>query len=157
DRMTLGMKPGELIIAAGRPGMGKSTFAVSVALQAALRGAGVYVVSLEMEAQQLTERALAAMVFDDAGNVLSYRKIGEAIDLTEKDVHRLQGARDRLKGVHMQIEQQAGLTLSQIAARARQRQARMARDGRPMRLIVVDHLGLVRPSTRYAGNRVQEI
>ena len=66
--MTLGMKPGELIIAAGRPGMGKSTF--GVALQAALANSGVYFVSLEMEAQQLAERALASLlVFDEGDSV----------------------------------------------------------------------------------------
>ncbi|WP_188518631.1 replicative DNA helicase [Alsobacter metallidurans] len=157
DRMTLGMKPGELIIAAGRPGMGKSTFGIAVGLNTSERNAGTYYVSLEMEAQQLTERALAALAFDDLGNVLTYRTIGEAVNLTDKDLWRLQKARDRLKGVPLSIEQQPGLTLSQIGARARQRQARMEREGKHLRLIIVDHLGLVRPSTRYSGNRVQEV
>jgi replicative DNA helicase len=128
-----------------------------VALQAALRGAGVYFVSLEMEAQQLAERVLASLVFDDPGRVLSYRQIAAGADLTQEDVRRLSQATRRLEAVPLTIEQQPGLTLSQVAARARQRQSRLARLGSPLRLIVVDHLGLLRPSARYSGNRVQEV
>lgn len=157
DKMTLGMKPGELIIAAGRPGMGKSTFGTAVALNAALRGAGVYFVSLEMSGAQLAERMLAALAFDDGGEVLSYRRISEGVGLSDRDFDRLRKARQRLSSLALKIEQQPGLTLAQIAARARRRQTFMAKTGRPLRLIVIDHIGIIRPSDRYRNNRVMEV
>ena len=157
DRMTLGMKPGELIIAAGRPGMGKTTFATAIATQTAMHGAGVYFVSLEMVAQELAERTLAALCFDDPGDVISYRRISEANSLSDVEFARLRKARDRLDGLPLDVEQEAGLMVSQIAARARRRKAQLESAGKRLRLVVVDHLGIVKPSKRYAGARVHEV
>ena len=57
----------------------------------------------------------------------------------------------------LEIEQQAGLSVSQIAARARKHKAALERQGKTLDVIIVDHLGLVQPSSRYAGSRTHEI
>ncbi|MBA1156912.1 replicative DNA helicase [Microvirga mediterraneensis] len=158
DRMTLGMRPGQMIVLAGRPGMGKTTVGVALALNAAKAGHGVYFVSLEMVAQELGERALAAMSFSPRDKQpLSYRDIAKGKDLTDADVWAMQDAQKRLAKLPLTIEQQSGLTISQIAARARQERASMERKGQRLSVIVIDHLGLVKPTGRYSGNRVQEL
>ncbi|WP_460452601.1 replicative DNA helicase, partial [Alsobacter sp. SYSU BS001988] len=151
-----GFYPGQLVILAGRPGMGKTTLALAIALNAA-RENGVFCCSLEMSAEELAERALAALAFDGRRTALTYRRIAEAASLSNDEVERLHHAKGRMANLHLQIEQQPGMTLGQVSARARQWKARCERAGAQLRLIVVDHIGLVRPSTRYAGNRVNEV
>lgn len=158
DRMTLGMRPGQMIVLAGRPGMGKTTVGVALALNAAKAGHGVYFVSLEMVAQELGERALAAASFSPRDkNPISYRDIAKGKDLTDEDIWALQEAQKRLNRFPLTIEQQPGLTISQIAARARQARSSMERRGTPLSVVVIDHLGLIKPTGRYSGNRVQEL
>jgi replicative DNA helicase len=156
NRMTLGMRAGQLVILAGRPGMGKSTAGVSFALAAAQAGHGTYFVSLEMIAQELAERALAALAFSPRHQI-TYRAIAEGKDLTDADFEVLFETQSRLAGIPFAIEQQAGLTIAQIVAKARQLKAHWDAKGKPLGVVFIDHLGLIRPSKRYAGNRVQEI
>jgi len=157
DKATLGMAPGDLIILAGRPGMGKTTMGVHVALSSARRGHGALFVSLEMTAQQLAERALSAAAYSKREEPITYRMIREAKDLSPEAIWRLEQATDYLEGLPLVIEQQPGLNVSQIAARARQVRTRFEREGKKLSLLIVDHIGLVSPSKRYSGNRTQEI
>lgn len=157
DRMTLGMRDGQLIVIAGRPGMGKTSFTVAVALAAARAGYGTYFVSLEMVAQELAERAMACLAYDPHSPPIPYRSIAKGIGLSDTDVWRLEEVRDRLDALPLLIEQQSGLNVSQIAARARNLRAHLERRGQKLNLVVVDHLGLIRPTTRYSGNRTQEV
>jgi len=59
DRLTAGFQPSDLLIVAGRPGMGKTAFALNIAVNAALRGIGVAVFSLEMAMEQLASCSIA--------------------------------------------------------------------------------------------------
>lgn len=158
DQATLGMRENQLIILAGRPGMGKTTVAVHFALSAARSGFGTYFVSLEMDAGELAERALAACCFDPRGNdYLTYRAIAQGKDISDRGLHRLVEAHRELDRLPLEIEQQPGLTVAQITARARQHRLRLERAGQFLGLVVIDHIGLIRPSKRYSGNRVQEL
>ena len=60
DRLTAGFQPSDLLIVAGRPGMGKTAFALNIAVNAALKGVGVAVFSLEMAMEQLVLRMLCS-------------------------------------------------------------------------------------------------
>ena len=158
DHATLGMRPGQFIVLAGRPGMGKTAVALHVALTTAQRAGPVGFFSLEMGADELAERMLAAAAYDPrAVEPITYRAIAEARGLSPEAMWRLQEAERACASVPLWIEPQAGLTLAQIAARARQMRLRAERHGLPLAAIVVDHIGLIRPSKRYAGNRVQEM
>ncbi|MFB0487767.1 replicative DNA helicase [Methylobacterium sp. OAE515] len=158
DHDTLGLRPSQFIVLAGRPGMGKTTVALHIALAAARRSGAVGFFSLEMGSDELTERILAALAYDPrAYEPLTYRAIAEARGLSDDDLERLVVAQRECSTIPLWIEQQAGVTLAQIAARARQMRLRAERQGIPLAAIIIDHIGLIRPSKRYAGNRVQEM
>lgn len=158
DRVTLGMRPGQFIVLAGRPGMGKTTVALHIALIAARRSGAVGFFSLEMDATELSERMLAALAYDPrARETITYRAIAEARGLSPDALWRLQEAEKACAAIPLWIDPQPGLSLAQIASRARQMQLKAERQGRPLAAIVVDHIGLIRPSKRYSGNRVQEM
>ena len=158
DAATLGMRGGQLIILAGRPAMGKTTVGLHVAISAARHSGLVGFFSMEMDADELSERVMAAVAYDPrARDVISYRAIADAGSLSNEAMERLIEAQRTCAGIPLWIEPQAGLTLAQIAARARQMRLQAERQGKPLAAIVVDHIGLIRPSKRYSGNRVQEM
>ncbi|MDR7040512.1 replicative DNA helicase [Methylobacterium sp. BE186] len=158
DAATLGMRPGQLIVLAGRPGMGKTSVAIHIGIAASRAVSAVGVVSLEMNAEELSERVLSAVAYDHREvEEISYRAIAEARGLSEEAMARLRAAEQVCSGIPLWIEQQPGLTLAQIAARARQMKLRAERQGIPFAALIIDHIGLIRPSRRYAGNRVQEM
>ncbi|MCJ2041028.1 replicative DNA helicase [Methylobacterium sp. J-059] len=158
DAATLGMRSGQLIILAGRPAMGKTTAGLHVAISAAQHAGPVGFFSLEMDADQLSERILAAVAYDPhARDAISYRAIAEAKNLSNEAMERLIEAQRTCNGIPLWMEQQSGLTLAQIAARARQMRLQAERRGQPLSAIIIDHISLIRPSKRYSGNRVQEM
>ncbi|GLK69199.1 replicative DNA helicase [Hansschlegelia plantiphila] len=150
-----GMRSGEVFILAGRPGMGKTTVAMSTLIAAARNGNGCYFASLEMNDVQLGERALSAMAFH-RGRLIPYTMI-RAGKLSPEEVEVLGDTRGAFRDLPMRIEQKAGLTIQQIAARARLVANRFASQGRKLDLLVIDHLGLVKPSSRYSGDRYSEV
>ena len=158
DTSTLGMRPGQFVVLAGRPAMGKTTVAIHIALTAARRRGAVGLISLEMNAEELSERVLSAVAYNPREwDQITYRAIAEARGLSEAAMARLQEATEACADIPLWIEQQPGLTLSQISARARQMKLKAERMGLPFACLVVDHIGLIRPSKRYSGNRVQEM
>jgi replicative DNA helicase len=78
-------------------------------------------------------------------------------DLTDMQVEAVVESSREIRNVPLEIEQQAGLSVSQVAARARKHKAALERQGKTLDVIIVDRLGLVQPSNRYAGNRTHEI
>jgi replicative DNA helicase len=155
DRDTLGLVPGELVIVAGRPGMGKTAFATAVASKTANAGNGVYLVSLEMTAAPIALRALCA-VATDSGRPIAYLAAGKGL-VDDEQFERLLRAEAHLAKLPIEIEQEAGLTLSQIAARARHVRKQLERAGHRLDVVIIDHLGLIRSSDRYSGSKVNEV
>lgn len=149
DWKTSGLQRGELTIIAGRPGMMKTGLALNVAralCQAERKG---IFFSLEMGDESLSRRIMSDMIFDTKELPHFKMKSGR---FDEKDFHSIRDAAERLKDFPLRIEQQTGLTLSQMAARARQMKRRRGLD-----FMIVDHMGHVQASDRYAGNKVNEI
>lgn len=134
DRHTGGLMPGELYILAGRPGMGKSSCAKTMALAAARSGATVGFFSLEMSAEMLTQWCLA----DPTGISATRQRIG---GIDENDISRLVDAAADLRDLPLFIDDRSALTMGQIRGRARLLQRRHG-----LGLVVVDHIGLVRAS-----------
>jgi replicative DNA helicase len=130
DRMTGGLRAGQLVILAARPSVGKSAFALEVALKVAQRGQPVLVVSLEMGRHELGERVLAH------GGVSSDRILSGRLDALAFET--LQGYRDRIGAAPLVIDDDGAATLLAIRAKAR----RMAAKG-GLALLVVDYLQLV--------------
>ena len=145
DNALGGLEPQTLTILAGRPGMGKSAlgwmWAVHAAQEAKRRGLpGVLVISLEMSAEQLGRRALAAV----ARVPLEAIKHGR---LNQDDWDRVVRARTELDGLPLSIEDCSGLSIGMIRLKAR---AAKRRHG--LGLIMVDHLHIIRPEDADARN-----
>lgn len=156
NRKTAGLDRGNLIVIGGRPSMGKTTFGLAVALEQASAGLGVYFVSLEMTGKQLGARALSWAALKRRNVAISYSDIRSGnVDLRNREL--LHDCALDIRKLPLIVEQEAGLTLSQIASRARNLKAKMEGQGSPLSVIVVDHIGIMRASERYSGNRVQEI
>lgn len=127
-----GLEPGYVYVIAGRPGMGKSALAHGICINAARAGAAVLEVSLEMPAKQLGGRALAAA----AGLPIAALKRAPTVGVA----NRIVAARRELAGLPLVIDDAAGQTPRQIAAKAR-----AARRQHGLGLIMIDHLNLMRP------------
>ena len=155
DEATLGLIRGDMIILAGRPSMGKSAVACSAAISAAKSGAGVYFVSLEMTGEQLALRALTDMAWN-SDRPIAYADANRGM-IDDRDYERLLIAQEKLADLPVIIEQQPGLTVSQIATRARRLARDMEAAGRRLDVLIIDHMGLVKPSGRYSGNKVAEV
>jgi replicative DNA helicase len=145
DEMTSGLQPGDLIIIAGRPSMGKTTLAVNMAENAALgskKSAAIF--SMEMSAEALTLRMLSSLGRINQGHLRSGR-------LQEDDWPRIDTAMTMLGSASIHVDETPALTPTEIRARAR----RLKRE-RGLDLIVVDYLQLMQV-TGTKENRATEI
>ena len=135
DKMTAGLQPTDLIILAARPSMGKTAFALNVAMRAALSGgATVAIFSLEMSKESLMDRMLCAW-----GRVeLSRVRRGF---LEDDDWAKLSASADALSQAKIFIDDTAGLTPLALRARCRRLKAEHGLD-----LVMVDYLQLMHSS-----------
>lgn len=155
DRATGGLQRRDLIVAGGRPGMGKTTFGANVARAAAAKGAGVGFFSLEMDTKKLITRFQSDMAQADGVRV-PYQDIinGSASD---DQLSAIELAVYKFGALPIWIEEQSGLSITDIRIKTEAMIADAEKGGFTLDLLVVDHLLKVRPSKRYAGQRVQEI
>jgi replicative DNA helicase len=149
DEKTLGAMPADLVVIAGRPGMGKSAIALGIARNMALRGERVLFWSGEMGDVALTTRMMSDHLWTPDRR-LTYWQIASG-KFREERFQDIRDAGLEMAKWPLRIEQQPGLTVAQIGARARQYKRRFG-----LKALFVDHLGLVKPSGRYAGNKVNE-
>lgn len=145
DRLCSGLQPSDLIILAGRPGMGKTALGLCIGYSAAQKyDIPVAVYSLEMSKEQLVQRILCAEAKVDQHRL----RTG---NLTEEDWQKLHETKNRLANIPIFIDDTPGITVRQVRAKARQLQAEKG-----LGLIVIDYLQLMQGSRR-AENRQQEI
>jgi replicative DNA helicase len=154
DAKTGGFQRGELVVLAGRPGMGKSALAVSSARQSAEAGHTAIYFSLEMTAKALSGRALTDAIFDHR-DPIAYSDAA-AGRLSNDQAQRVIDAQRKFR-LPFEIDPQGDLSVAQIAARSRKYQQALQRKGKTLDLVVVDHLHLVRASDRYRGNATAEL
>lgn len=155
NRLTGGMQRRDLTLIAARPSMGKTTVGLSVALSAAKAGRGVGFVSLEMDADKLGARAITDLAYD-WGVRVPYADVirGKA------EAGTLQSLQQAARDVHqlpLWIEDQSGLSMTDIRIKAEAMMAAAEKAGTPLEVLLIDHLGLIKPSSRYQGNRVNEV
>jgi replicative DNA helicase len=148
DSKTSGLQPGDLIIVAGRPSMGKTAFSINIAESVALdAGLPVAVFSMEMAATQLVMRMLGSIGRLDQHKLRTGR-------IGEDDWHKLTSALGRLNEAPVFIDESPGLTAMEVRARAR----RLARqNGGKLGLIVIDYLQLMSGGSGSQENRATEI
>lgn len=155
DKKLGGWPKGEMSVVAGRPGMGKSAVATTALLRAAKARHGCLFFSLEMTAKQLGARMLTDIAYTHASPIFYQDILTRNVDDHQR--RRLESAREFLRQLPIVIEEQRGLSISDIAARSRKVSARFLEDGGSLDVVFVDHMLLVKPSQRYAGNRVREV
>jgi replicative DNA helicase len=158
DQKMGGLQPSDLVIVAGRPSMGKTALATNIAYHvaqayrrdpdsdAALDGAVVGFFSLEMSAEQLATRIISEQAYIPSEKIRRGRIESDEFD-------RIVEVSQELQSLPLYIDQTGGITVAQLAARAR----RLKRQ-RDVGLVVVDYLQLLSGSTRRAAEgRVQEV
>jgi len=148
DNKLSGLQPSDLIILAARPSVGKTSFALELARQAAVNhNIPVGIFSLEMGAQQLIDRMLSSQANIDLWR-LRTGKIKEA-----DDFDRIRDALDTLSKAPIYIDDEPGKTVLSMRAVARR-----LKSEKNLGLIIVDYLQLASPSiTRASDNMVQQV
>lgn len=146
DDLLGGMRPTELIIGGGRPGMGKTAAALSFALGAAQNGFGVLFVSLEMGQEELAARMAADLAFDGHSGV-PYDDINSD-NPSQRALNAMHDAERMLEDIPFHIIAAGGMTLNQLELRIRRFKRRFAAKGHSLDLVVVDYLQLLRTDTR---------
>jgi replicative DNA helicase len=161
DRLMGGLQPSDLVILAGRPGMGKTALATNIGFNVAnawrgevrpdghtktVDGGIVGFFSLEMSAEQLATRIIAEQT-EIPSNQMRRGKI------TEPEFEKIKDYSIRLEKLPLFVDESGGLSVSQLAARARRLKRQHGLD-----LLIIDYLQLLQGSTRRSQeNRVQEI
>lgn len=146
DELTAGFHRSDLVIIAGRPGMGKTSLALNIAQHlTTVESVPVGVFSLEMSAEQLLTRMLCAEAHVDGARL----RRGH---VRNDEVEALGSAIKMISGVPLYVDQTGGLSLKELRAKARLMKAR-----HDVRMIVVDYLQLVFITGRKPQNREQEI
>jgi replicative DNA helicase len=148
DSRLAGLQPGDLIIVAGRPSMGKTAFAINIAEHVAMHPSvslPVAIFSMEMGASQLAMRMLSSLGKVDAHKLRTGR-------LNDEEWGRLTDEIGRLNETQIHVDETAALNALELRARAR----RMKREYGKLGLVVVDYLQLM-SATSQGENRATEI
>ena len=147
NRLTEGLHPTQLIIKAARPAVGKTAFALNIATAAAKSTMkNIAIFSLEMPADQLILRMISA-----EGKIYNAKlKTG---NMENDDWHRFDQAVNSLRNTNIFFHDAGGVTSGEIKAKCR----RLATQGEGLGLVIIDYLQLIDSSSKYAGNRQQEI
>jgi replicative DNA helicase len=161
DRRMGGLQPSDLVIIAGRPGMGKSSLATNMAFHIAnayepapqadgsfkaANGGVVGLFSLEMSSEQLATRIISEQTEIPSSKI----RRGE---ITETDFEKLVGCAQMMQKLPLYIDSTGGISIAQLAARCR----RLKRQ-RGLDVVIIDYIQLMTGSSRRANeNRVQEI
>ena len=146
DKLTSGLQPGDMIVVAGRPSMGKTAFAMNIAEHVGVNvGLPVGIFSLEMSGPQLAMRFLSSVGRIDQTRLRNGR-------LTDDDWERLTMALGKLHEAPIHIDETGAITPTELRARAR----RLYRKTGKLGLIVIDYLQLM-SSSRENENRATEL
>lgn len=145
DKLLAGFHPGDLVILAARPSVGKTALALNMAVNAAKAGGSVAIFSLEMGAEQLVQRVLCAEALINLQDV----RTGY---LKEQDWHAIHTAMGKLANLDFWVDDTPSISILEVRAKAR-RQLRDKKKG----IIFVDYLQLMQPQNRRTENRQVEI
>ena len=145
DQQLAGLQPADLVVVAGRPAMGKSSFSLCVAEHAALiQKTGIAIFSLEMSKENLVQRMLCSHARINAHNVRSGM-------LSTSDWPTLTKAAGKLSEAPIFVDDSPSISVLELRAKARRLKSRHG-----IGLVILDYLQLMNESS-YADNRQQEI
>lgn len=146
DEKLLGLRAGQMVVVGARPGVGKTSFALNLAVQAAEEGASVVFFSLEMSATEIAQRLMSARAQVDLQAIRSAR-------IKREEWAELERATEDLSKLDLLIDDTPGTTITEVRAKAR-RMLNHKENG----LIILDYLQLVSPPpSRRADSRATEV
>jgi replicative DNA helicase len=145
DNLLSGLQKSELVVVGARPSVGKTSFVLDIARQAALSGATVGFFSLEMAREEIIDRIVSA------GSQVPLWRIRTGRIQDDAEFTMIQGTLDKLSQVQFFIDDSPTLTVLQMRSMARRLQVEHGLD-----LLLVDYLQLIKPRTS-SDNIVQQI
>lgn len=146
DRLLLGLNPPDLIILAGRPGMGKTSFILTLAKNMAVNNnIPVGIFSLEMSAEQLMVRMISSQIEQPYKNVIGG-------NLNDYQWKQMKDVRQRLEEAPLYIDDTPAISTTYLRAKAKEMKIRW-----DVKVIFFDYIQLAHGSTRGKGSREQEI
>lgn len=147
DKITTGFQPGEMIILAARPGMGKTALALNMATYAAsTTKKAIALFNLEMPADMLVNRMISSV-----GGIDSYKL--QTGQMQDNDWKKYNEALSQLADTNMYIEDNSGVTVSEIRAKCR----RLASSDEGLGMVIIDYLQLVSTGNRRVESRQVEV
>jgi len=146
DAVLHGWHPSDLIIIAGRPGMGKTSFAVCAAVRGAQAGHPALIFSLEMTKEQLVGRMVCSLAS------VNTHRLRSSSPFTPDEMNRLKVAARRVQDIPLYIDDSPAMRLMELQAKAR----RYVRE-KGVQVVYVDYLSLVRPDATSDRSREQEV
>lgn len=163
DAHTGGLNAGETTLLAGRPGMGKSVAALTIARANADIGLGVCFFSLEMTEGAVALRLACDLAYSRSAPIYGGEVTCPTFDRAMKGQlspwqwDRLAESNQTIDQWPLEIDDRAGLTIQQIESATRRQHRKWARQGIKPGPVIIDHLGKVRPSTDRRGNKHAEV
>ena len=146
DKMTCGFKPGELILIAGRPSMGKTAFALNIAENIVAKDKKpILIFSLEMTADSLVTRLISSLAMIDTKHLMSGK-------LSDNEWVRATATIPTINHLPLQICDEGSMSILNIRAQAR----RTIRKHPDLAMIIIDYIGLM-GSDRHLDNRHEEV
>jgi replicative DNA helicase len=141
-------RPGNLIVLAARPGMGKTAVALSYGRGCAEQGYGTLVASLEMTNPELVERLASDVCYDT--DPVPYRDVRDGrLDADQKALVR--AAQDKLRSIPLRIASGSSVTLGRLSSLVRRTKRRMEARGQTLSVVIVDYLQLLRTDVRMSS------
>lgn len=150
DRLVGGFEAGQLVIVAGRPGMGKTAVACSLSLGLARNGNGVMFLSLEMRSEELGMRMVSDLCCRRRGSWVPFNAIVEA-SVDDAQLETMRQARQAIGSWPLRIYDFSSATVSRMALAIRRTKRRMAAQGQELKVVVIDYLQLLHADNRKAS------
>lgn len=144
DFRTQGLKKGDFIIIAARPGMGKTTFALNIVEKVLENGEGVVFFSLEMPSSQLIFRMLSSLTSINLSDIMK-------ANLSDDDIERLSDAADAISSRDFYIYDRGDLTVHVVRAQLRRLMQKIPN----ISLCVIDYIGLMTNSSAFSERHLQ--
>lgn len=155
NALTGGIHRGEMLLLGARPSMGKTAVALGIGIKAAQAGAGVGFISLEMASPRLAMRAITDIAYDRNIRIPYTDLITGRV--TEKNFEDLVAAKQEMNRLPLWIEEQSGLSIADLRVKVDRMQDVADQAGNPLDLLIVDYMQLLAASSRYSGNRNNEV
>ena len=151
DGRLLGLRPGQMVVIGARPGVGKTSFALNLALNAAAEGVSVAFFSLEMSKVEIAQRLLASQARIDLRDIRGGRIKRDQWD-------QILQATSELSSLDMMIDDTPGTTITEIRAKSRRMLDSRLKQGK-LCVVIIDYLQLLSPpeGQRRSDSRATEV